>query len=67
MIQRERFGDNGLPAQNKACIEAAKQAGPPPFEPPWTYRKRMRAVSEFMKKQGTYPSCPAPEKPADGK
>ncbi len=62
-----RFGDNGLPEQNKACIEAAKTAGPPPFEQPWLYRKRMRAVSEHMKKAGTYPSCPAPEKPQAGK
>lgn len=61
-----RFGDNGLPKQHKACMDAAEKAGPPPFEPPWQYRRRMRAVSEHMKKQGTYPSCPpkaAPAKP----
>jgi len=50
-----RFGDNGLPDENKACIAAAAKAGPPPFEQPWLYRKRMRAVSKFMKAEGTYP------------
>lgn len=50
-----RFGDNGFPAQMKACTEAAAKAGPPPFEPPWQYRRRMREVTKFMKANGTYP------------
>jgi len=56
-----RFGDNDLPEENAACIAAAKDAGPPPFEKPYIYRRRMRAVAEYMKKAGTYPTCPPPE------
>ncbi|MDA1194174.1 MAG: thermonuclease family protein [Planctomycetota bacterium] len=58
-----RFGDNGLPAETKACMDAAERAGPPAFEPPWEYRTRMRAVSEFMRADGSYPSCPSPPEP----
>ena len=54
-----RFGDNGLPKQYQACLDAAKTAGPPPFEPPWQYRRRMREVAAHMKKEGTYPAFPA--------
>ena len=54
-----RFGDNGFPKQYKACLEAAEKAGTPPFEPPWQYRKRMRAVAKQMKADGTYPLAPA--------
>ena len=57
-----RFGDNGLPQQFKACLEAAKKAGTPPFEPPWQYRKRKREVTKQMKADGTYPKGPSDEK-----
>lgn len=49
------FGDNGLPVEAAAVLEAAKQAGPLPFEPPHVYRARMRDVTEWMKKNGLYP------------
>ena len=50
-----RYGDNGLPEPAQAVIEAARAAGPPPFESPGNFRRRMREVSESMKKKGTYP------------
>ncbi|WP_165245638.1 thermonuclease family protein [Paludisphaera soli] len=40
------YGDNGLPQLAAKVLEAAKAAGPMPFEPPHIYRKRMRTVSE---------------------
>lgn len=45
------YGDNGLPEEAAACMEAAKDQGPVPFEPPYLYRKRMREVSEWMREQ----------------
>ena len=62
-----RFGDNGLPEEYAACLAAAKAAGPPAFEPPWQYRRRMREVSAWLKKQGRYPQGPAAEEPKSGK
>ena len=68
-----RYGDNGLPAPYKACVEAAEAAGTPPFEPPWQFRKRMREVSKRMKAEGTYPRgpggevAPAPPEGDDGR
>ncbi len=56
-----KYGDNGLPDEYAACVRAAKDAGPPAFEKPWLYRRRMREVSAYMKKQGTYPTAPAAE------
>jgi len=50
-----RYGDNGFPEQAQAVIEAARAAGPPPFESPGDYRRRMRDVSDSMKRKGTYP------------
>jgi len=50
-----RYGDNGFPDQAQAVIEAARAAGPPPFESPSSFRRRMREVSESMKQKGTYP------------
>lgn len=50
------YGDNGLPEIAAEVVAAAKEAGPPPFEPPGLYRTRMRAQSEWMKKNGTYPA-----------
>jgi endonuclease YncB( thermonuclease family) len=50
-----RYGDNGLPAESAAVLAAAKAAGPPPFESPGEYRKRMRDVSRGLKEKGEYP------------
>lgn len=50
-----RYGDNGLPAESAAVLAAAKVAGPPPFESPGEYRKRMRDVSRWLKEKGEYP------------
>lgn len=50
-----RYGDNGLPAESAAVLAAAKVAGPPPFESPGEYRKRMREVSRWLKEKGEYP------------
>jgi micrococcal nuclease len=49
------YGDNGLPEEAAACLEAAKDQGPVPFEPPYLYRKRMREVSDWMRQQGLLP------------
>ena len=51
-----RYGDNGLPREAAAVTEAAKDAGPLPFESPGTFRARMRDVSRWMKAKGEYPS-----------
>lgn len=50
-----RYGNNGLPAESAAVLAAAKAAGPPPFESPGEYRKRMRDVSRWLKEKGEYP------------
>jgi endonuclease YncB( thermonuclease family) len=50
------YGDNGLPELAAEVTAAAKEAGPPPFEPPGLYRNRMRTQTEWMKKNGTYPA-----------
>ncbi len=39
------YGDNGLPREAAACLEAASKTGPAPFEPPYLFRARMREVS----------------------
>jgi endonuclease YncB( thermonuclease family) len=49
------YGDNGFPREAAAVLEAAKSAGPLPFEPPWEFRNRMRDVSRWMKERGIYP------------
>lgn len=49
------YGDNGLPEPAAEVSQAAKDAGPVPFEPPHQYRKRMREVTKSMKEKGTYP------------
>jgi endonuclease YncB( thermonuclease family) len=49
------YGDNCLPEIAAEVTAAAKAAGPAPFEPPGAYRTRMRAQTEWMKKNGTYP------------
>lgn len=48
------FGDNGLPEEAAACLDAASKAGPIPFEPPYMYRKRMREVSSWMQTRGLH-------------
>ena len=54
------FGDNGFPAEAKAVQDAAKAAGPVPFERPHVFRARMRELARWMKENGTYPVTPAP-------
>jgi micrococcal nuclease len=56
-----RYGDNGFPEQAKACLEAAKAAGPVAFEEPHVYRSRMRDVSRWLKARGAYPLPPPPK------
>jgi hypothetical protein len=53
-----RYGDNGLAAEAAACTAAAKDAGPVAFEEPHLYRKRMHAVSKWLKARGLYPRGP---------
>jgi micrococcal nuclease len=43
------YGDNGLPALAAEVKAAAKSVGPLPFEPPHSYRRRMRALSDWEK------------------
>jgi micrococcal nuclease len=38
------YGDNGFPAEARAVLQAAQAAGPPPFEQPYLFRRRMRAA-----------------------
>lgn len=49
------FGDNGLPEPAAEVLAAAKRSGPVAFEAPHRYRKRMRAVAEYLRSQGRYP------------
>jgi len=50
------FGDNGFPKEAATALEAAKRAGPLPFEPPHQYRNRMRRLSDWMREKGIYPT-----------
>jgi micrococcal nuclease len=50
------YGDNGLPKESAEVLEAAKGAGPLPFEPPHQYRARMRALTTWMKQNGQFPT-----------
>ncbi len=50
------YGDNGLPKESAEVLEAAKGAGPLPFEPPHQYRARMRDLTTWMKQNGQYPT-----------
>jgi endonuclease YncB( thermonuclease family) len=52
------YGDNGLPQEAAQCLQAAKQAGPVPFEAPHLYRARMRKVAAWMKERNIYPNLP---------
>jgi endonuclease YncB( thermonuclease family) len=49
-----RYGDNGLPNEAADVLAAAKAAGPVPFESPGEYRRRMRAVSDWMRSHGVH-------------
>ena len=49
------FGDNRLPRPAAEVLAAAKGTGPVAFEPPYLYRRRMRALADWMKERGTYP------------
>lgn len=57
----DHYGDNGLPEPAAEVTRAAKEAGPVPFEKPHVYRARMRRLSTWMRKQGTYPKAGADE------
>lgn len=46
-----QYGDNGLPTEAADVMAAAKAAGPLPFESPAVFRRRMRAVSEWMRER----------------
>jgi len=50
------YGDNGFPDEAQAVLEAARAAGPVPFEMPHEYRQRMRALTEWMRETGQVPS-----------
>ena len=47
-----KYGDNGFAKEAADVLAAAKDAGPLPFESPGDYRRRMRAVSQWMKSKG---------------
>lgn len=49
------YGDNGFPKEAQAVLDAARAAGPVPFEPPFQYRRRMREVTEWMREHGLLP------------
>lgn len=45
------YGDNGLPAEAAAVLEAAQAAGPVLFEEPYRFRRRMREVEAWSDTQ----------------
>lgn len=49
------YGDNGFPTEAAEVLATAKAAGPMAFEPPWTYRARMRDLSRALRERGEYP------------
>ena len=50
------YGDNGFPQESAAVLEAARAAGPLPFEPPHEFRRRMREVTEYLRASGALPA-----------
>lgn len=46
------YGDNGFPAEAEAVLQAAREAGPVPFEPPHEFRRRLRELNEWRKARG---------------
>jgi hypothetical protein len=47
-----KYGDNGFPKEAAEVMAAARDAGPMPFEAPADFRRRMRALAEWMKTRG---------------
>ena len=45
------YGDNGFPEEAQAVLAAAQVAGPPPFEAPYLFRRRMREEASGAGKQ----------------
>ncbi len=50
------FGDNGFPKEAEEVLKAARQAGPPAFESPASYRARMRVLSRYLREREPYPA-----------
>lgn len=46
------YGDNGFPEEAQRVQAAAEAAGPAPFEAPYQYRRRMREVTEWLRRNG---------------
>jgi len=46
------YGDNGFPEESEVVMEAARAAGPVPFEPPFQFRRRMREITDWMRDEG---------------
>lgn len=49
------YGDNGFPAESEEVLAAARAVGPVAFEAPFQFRQRMRAITDWMRDQGTLP------------
>jgi len=45
------YGDNGLPAEAEAVLAASRTVGPVPFEAPYKFRQRMRAMNDWREEQ----------------
>ncbi len=45
------YGDNGFPEQSEAILAATREVGPPAFEAPHLFRKRMRELQDWRKEQ----------------
>ena len=62
----DRFGDSGFPREAAQVREAARRAGPPPFESPVRFRDRMAVASRassFAPDASTPRPAPAPAPP----
>lgn len=46
------YGDNGLPGEAAAVLEAAGKVGPVAFDEPYKFRRRMREMKEWREKNG---------------
>ncbi len=58
----DRFGDSGFPREAAEVREAARRAGPPPFESPVRFRDRMGVASRASSfAPDASPEQPAPE------
>lgn len=58
----DRFGDSGFPREAAEVRQAARRAGPPPFESPVQFRDRMGAASRASSfAPDARPARPAPE------